>query len=114
MAVEYLYKFHLRPKFICDDVAAATPQEKEREVRELAQKLRGALTNLGPTFIKVRIIILAALDIISILDWYGTSSTNSLSLHAGIIICVDAGGATVEHSARSCLTNRSLRTTTIV
>ena len=57
VAAEYLYRFHLRPKLRFEPST-----DREAEVRELAQKLRGALTKLGPTFIKVNLILLLTFD----------------------------------------------------
>ena len=57
VAVEYLYKFHLRPRLFvgseCNNLRCEAIGSDEDETRQLSQKLRDALTNLGPTFIKV-------------------------------------------------------------
>jgi predicted unusual protein kinase regulating ubiquinone biosynthesis (AarF/ABC1/UbiB family) len=77
VAFEYVYKFHLQPKLLniatshhhdesprrneaqCASrvvpmsISTEIPDDKHAQERELSQKLRKALTNLGPTFIKV-------------------------------------------------------------
>ena len=58
---EYGWKFHIKPTlWSCVDMQAdgeaamlEDKQKKHELESELAQKLRGALTNLGPTFVKI-------------------------------------------------------------
>lgn len=58
VAGEYVLEFHLRPRLRStlnlDDEDSALVADDTRELeRDLSRKLRAALTNLGPTFVKV-------------------------------------------------------------